>query len=141
MSTIFTKTITELKLLLQAEALATPRRAYLISALQHRGNIISYGYNQTKSHPFQRTFAPNPHAIFFHAETACIHNALRSNFTKFDKATLYVVRLKYTSSDKTTLVEAMARPCTGCLACAKHYGVGQIVYTTEETSTYGLVAL
>ena len=47
------------------------------AAVVYKNQIVSYGVNQRKSHPFHSRFSEHDDAIFLHAETDAIKNALR----------------------------------------------------------------
>ena len=51
--------------------------ARLASAIVFKNQVVSYGVNQNKSHPFHSRFSDHDDAIFLHAETDAIKNALK----------------------------------------------------------------
>ena len=51
-------------------------RARLAACVVYKRDIVSFGINQLKSHPFQAKFSKNEDSIFLHAETDAIKNAL-----------------------------------------------------------------
>lgn len=100
-----------------------------------KGRIISFGINQRKSHPFQAEYGKNPEAIYLHAETRAISNALRMGYTIDDlrRATLYVARIKKAGSDPADpFIWGMAKPCVGCRRCIADFGIRRVLYTTDE---------
>lgn len=104
----------------------------IVSAVAYRGKIISYGFNQKKSHPFQNKFKKNPHALFLHAETDAIKNALKcTSIDILKKSTLYVVRAKIIDEE---MVYGEAKPCSGCEACIKWFGLKKVLYTTDQNT-------
>jgi deoxycytidylate deaminase len=107
---------------------------YRVAAmLLHRNKIISFGWSQEKSHPFQQEFAKNKSAKFWHAETNAIFNARRKiDLDSLKKARLVVVRLKY-SADRVTLKFGLARPCPGCARCIEAHGIKTVYYSLEST--------
>lgn len=99
----------------------------IVAAIYVKNRLVAYGYNQKKSHPFQRAWAPHPDAIFLHAEVDAIRHALRRQ-VDLTRATLYVARW-------TSRGQALARPCDGCWEAIKAFGIRR-VWWTEETG-YG----
>lgn len=95
--------------------------------LAYRGDLLSIGYNDHKTHPFQARFGKNRFAIFWHSETKCIANAIKRNYTELlPKSTMYVVRIMANGKS------ALARPCIGCDAALKSHNIGRILYSTNE---------
>ena len=121
-------------------------KVWISAALVYRNKIISYGVNHMKSHPFQRKYSRNSESIYWHAETLAIYNADKKlNFDKFNKATLYIARMKYDSTEKLNFIAGLAAPCEGCLSCIKDYGIGKVIYTMdhlpETKDNYGVILL
>jgi deoxycytidylate deaminase len=107
--------------------------AKLAACLALRGNIISFGFNSLKSHPFQKTFGKNEFSPFWHAETHAIHNARkRLTENEFERATLYVVRVKRPSESSRDWCLGMARPCRGCRRCIWDFGIHRVIYSQED---------
>ncbi len=121
-------------------------KAFIASALVHRNKVISFGLNQMKSHPYQKRYGRNKDAIYMHSEVSAIHTAEKKlGFDKFHNSTLYVVRVKWTSSNKTSLTSGMALPCTGCMRCIKDHGIKTVIYTLDqidnEKENFGVLLL
>lgn len=105
-------------------------RARVAAAVVHRGKIISYGFNQPRTHSLQQVFQKNPEAIYLHAEIDAIKNAIRvSDYDTLKKSTVYVARSKNVDGDD---VYGNAKPCKGCEACLKFFNVKRVIYTTDE---------
>ena len=69
------------------------------AAVVYKNQIVAYGVNQNKSHPFHSRFSEHDDAIFLHAETDAIKNALRRiSEDEMEKASLFVCRVKYDSN-------------------------------------------
>lgn len=116
-----------------AEAVQPVRSAKIASALVFKDDVISFGFNHMKSHPFQRKYARNDDAIFWHAENATIFNASKKiDKSDFKKATLYVARVKRFDSFKPGFVQGLACPCEGCTKAIDDFKVGRVVYTNEN---------
>jgi len=105
------------------------KRSRIAAAIAHRGNIISLGSNQRKSHPFQKKYAKNEHAIYMHAEISSIISALRE-IPPLDlcKTDIYVAR---TYADGSY---ALARPCPGCMKAIKAFDMKRMIYTTGKSA-------
>ena len=104
------------------------------AAIVYKNKIISLEHNVDKSHTFQKRFAKNEHAIFFHAETSAIYKALKIiGEDKLSKATLLVVRLSSVKSKRRQLFLhhslATSKPCEGCSSCINHYGIKKVIHS------------
>lgn len=124
----------------------THPKVWVSAALVYRNKVISYGVNQMKSHPFQKKYARNEEAIFFHAENSAIYIADRKlKFDKFENSVLYISRIKYKSTDKSSYVSGLSLPCEGCLRCIKDYGIKTVVYSLDYIEgvkeNYGILKL
>lgn len=96
---------------------------------------IAFGTNQRKTHPFQAEYGKNEEAIYLHAETDAIKNALRFvDVEDLRHATLYVCRVKNETSDpKSKFILGMARPCKkGCMQAIVDFKIKKVVYTNDE---------
>ena len=99
------------------------------AALVLKGNIISVGTNQRKTHPFQNRYKKHPEALLFHAETSAIHNSLKQRlYTAEDvsKCTLYVCR---TLKNRRW---GLAKPCEGCLQAIVEYDIKKVYFTNDN---------
>src|SRR5690348_5735347 len=63
------------------------------SCIVQRNRIVSFGFNQYKSHPFQKRFGDNEHKIYLHAEISAICNALKRKID-LTQCSLYIARIK-----------------------------------------------
>lgn len=109
----------------------------VVAAIVYKNKIISLEHNVDKSHTFQKRFAKNEHAIFFHAETSAIHKALKIiGSYKLSKATLLVVRLSCVKSKhRQRLLNhtlATSKPCEGCSSCINHYGIKKVIHSVVD---------
>lgn len=107
------------------------------AAIIFKNKIISLEHNIDKSHTFQKRFAKNEHAIFFHAETSAIHTAIKLiGEDKLSKATLVVVRLSSVKSKyRQRLLHhtlATSKPCEGCSSCISHYGIKKVIHSVVD---------
>jgi len=120
------------------------------ASLVYKNRVYAYGFNQDKSHPFQAAHAKNEEAIYWHAETNAIFNALKLageapgsisrkywEFSDLNKMTLYVARAKHTESLEWTW--GNSKPCTGCMSCLYKYDIRRIVYSMDEIGHYGVI--
>lgn len=109
------------------------KTARMAAAVAIRGQVMALGNNQLKSHPFHKRFRRKEEAVFWHAETHCIHNFIRKHHAELlQKATLYVVRLRCHDSMNRKLKLDMARPCSGCMGCIEDFGIPRVVYSNRE---------
>ena len=98
----------------------------LVAALYKGHRLVSMGFNNYhKSHPMQKKFGKNDEAIYLHAEIDAIINA-RCDVRGM---TMYIARAKFVNGQ---WVHGLAKPCKGCAAALKHYGVTAI-YTEEQS--------
>ena len=108
-------------------------KVWVSSALVFRNKVISFGFNQMKTHPFQLKYSKNNQCVFWHAETSAIYNAHKKmNFDKFDKSVLYIARMKYENTEKKNFVSGIAAPCDGCMRCIEKYGIKNVIYTLDH---------
>ena len=114
-------------------------RARVAAVLTHKNRILTIGYNHQKSSPFQAQYAKNEHAIFYHAETHAIKQAINIfKDTEFLRdCTLYVARAKYKDDRKLELIKANAEPCSGCSRCIIDFGIKRVVWTCDNQDKYG----
>lgn len=108
--------------------------ARLAAAIVYKNKIVSVGYNQRKTHPFQADYGKNDKAIYFHAETHAIFNALkRLDKKQLAKCTLVVARLKKDGPGSNNDLFGLAKPCSGCQKCIDEHGLKRVVYTLDST--------
>ncbi len=109
--------------------------AHLGAVLVAKNRLLAFGTNQPKTHPFQVEFAKHPEAVFLHAETAAINNALKLMSKEemcFRKTTLYIVRIKRENGPGSSFVRALSKPCKGCMGAISQYNINKVVYTVNE---------
>lgn len=103
----------------------------LAAAVVYRGDIVAFGTNVMKTHPFQARYAKNDKAIFLHAETSAIRNALKEiSIDELEASILYVVRVKSTPTHGS--VFGLSRPCCGCQRCIETFGIKNVYYTLDN---------
>lgn len=111
-----------------AEAVPPVRSARLASAIVLKGDIVSFGVNQLKTHPFQAKYAKNDQALYIHSENAAIIRALKKiDKDDLKKSTLYVARVKNPGN-----VWGLACPCEGCMRAIDQFKIKTVVYTNNE---------
>jgi deoxycytidylate deaminase len=104
----------------------------LASALVYKNEILSIGTNKNKSHPFQKKYAPNVEAIFLHAETDAIYNAMRRyNTEMLSKSKLYVYRAKWVNDQRDHFIQGLAKPCSGCQRAIANFNIKHVCYTLD----------
>ena len=107
---------------------STPHAGARVCAiLAHRGDVLSVGFNSSKTHPFQAKYRKNPHAVFWHAETAAINNALKREFQHLlHKSSMYILRLTHAGNP------AISMPCEGCARAIREHNINRVLYTTGQ---------
>lgn len=114
-------------------------QAKLACAILHKNEIISFGFNQYKTHPFQKKFSSNPHAIYLHAETHAIHNALkRIDVETLKKCTLYICRAK-NINNKKGMTWGLSKPCMGCSKAICQFEIKNVIYSLDEEYKYSIL--
>ena len=113
----------------------------IMAAIYYKNKLISYGCNQMKSHPFQAQFSKNEEAIYWHAETNAVYNALRvCDENDLKRMTLYVARTRHPEDgSRNQWIWGNSRPCEGCMSCLDKYKIKQIVYTLDDIGEYGVI--
>lgn len=125
------KILNQLRLL--AIDVAPAARAKLAAAVVIKGEVVSWGENQIRTHPFQRRFGKNSESQYWHAETNAIYNAIkRVPVTDLTKASLYVVRVKRPHALSQSWNLALSKPCRGCEFCATNFGIRRVVYSVDH---------
>lgn len=120
-----------LNLLAQLAITVEPvRKARMASCLVRRNEIVAFGVNKLKSHPFQAKFSKNEDSIYLHAEIDCIKNALRAiSIDELRDCTLYIARMKYESTHRRHMIPGLARPCIGCQSAIQAFDIKKVIYT------------
>lgn len=112
-------------------------RARFASCIVYKNDIVSFGFNQMKSHPFQKKFGTNNDAIFLHAEVDAIKNSLREiSEDELAKSTLYVCRVKkkppYGRNKNSIFERGFAKPCLGCQRAISTFGIKKVFYSCDD---------
>lgn len=108
-------------------------KARLAAAVVIRGEVLAWGTNELRTHPFAAKWGKNSDALFWHAETKAIHNFIRRHdVSLLQKATVMVARIKRPFERSKEYVSGMARPCKGCFSCIRDFGIPRIAYTDES---------
>lgn len=99
----------------------------------YKNDIVAFGVNERKSHPFQARYSKNDDAVFLHAETSAIKNALKYiTVEELEKSTLYICRIKFLDTTKKQLVFGLSKPCPGCFRCINTFNLKKVVYTLDN---------
>ena len=123
----------ELEKVALASNTISANRARLAACIVYKNNIVAYGINQMKSHPFQARFSRNSESIFLHAETDCIKNSLRFlNIEELSKTTLYICRIKYCDTSKKQLIWGLSKPCSGCIKAIATFNIKNVIYSCDD---------
>lgn len=90
----------------------------------HKGRVVSSGYNKRKTHPLQMRYARkiNPEQCFLHAEIDALVQC------RDVPHTIYVARIKKNGDT------ALARPCSICSMAIKEAGIKRVIYTTDTAT-------
>lgn len=116
-----------------AADLSPVRSARLAACIVYRNDIVSFGVNEMKSHPFQARYGKNGDAVYLHAETSAIKNALKYiDAQQLTKCTLYICRVKYYDFTKQNLIFGTAKPCPGCFRCISTFDIKNVYYTLDN---------
>lgn len=119
-------------LFLMAQDLDPVNSSRIASCIFLKNNLISYGFNQRKSHPFQAKYAKNNESIFLHAETDAIKNALRRiSVDDLSRCSLYIARAKHISNRSPAWIRGLACPCEGCMKAIVQFNIKKVVYTVD----------
>jgi deoxycytidylate deaminase len=107
--------------------------ARLAACIVYRNDIVSFGVNMMKSHPFQAKYGKNPDSVFLHAETCAIKNALKYiSEDELRKSTMYICRVKFYDAERKNLVFGLSRPCAGCFRCINTFNIRKVVYSLDN---------
>lgn len=99
-------------------------RCRVVAALVRRNKILAIGVNSYASVRLARRYSKHEMAQSTHAEVAAIHDFLRRHDADdLRSCTLYVCRIL---DDGTT---AIAKPCRGCEAAIRKFGIKDVRYT------------
>lgn len=104
------------------------------AAIVYRNDIVSFGASARKSHPFQARFGKNEDAVYLHAETDAIKNALKYiSVEELERSTLYVCRIKFSDTHKKGMIFGLSKPCPGCTRCIVNFGIQSVIYSLDNT--------
>jgi len=108
-------------------------RARLASCVVYKNKIVSFGFNQYKSHPFQKLYGKNEDAVFLHSEVDSIYRATKKlDHYQLSRSTIYVARVKHSAGKNSKFIPGLAKPCIGCARCIATFNIKRIVYTNDE---------
>jgi deoxycytidylate deaminase len=109
--------------------------ARIAAAIVYKGDIISLGTNQKKSHPFQAKYGKNPDCIYLHAEVDAIKNSLRHiTVDDLPHAELYIARMKRPEPRAKYYIRGLCKPCEGCAKAIAAFGIKKVYYTCDDGS-------
>lgn len=116
-----------------AEDSNSETRANLAACIVYKKQIISYGFNRKKTHPFQAKFGRNGDSIYLHAETDAIKNSLRRiDLDILARSTLYVARMKKPFPSAKKMVSGLAKPCEGCAKAISSFNLKRVVWSVDN---------
>lgn len=103
--------------------------ARISAAVYKNGRLLGTGVNSLKTHPFQKKYGKNEHAIHLHAEIAAILKAAATG-EDLSSAMLVVARAKH-SGVSQPFVYGLARPCNGCRMAIVAAGIKQVYFSCD----------
>lgn len=96
--------------------------------VNRKGILVATGINSYKTHPIMANGTYREEQIYLHAEAHAIINGLKTvNGDSLDGCKLYVVRVK--KDTRGEYQEALAKPCTGCMALISEVGIKEVEWT------------
>jgi len=99
----------------------------IFATIYYKGMPVATGQNSYKTDPLQKKWANHPDKIYLHAEIEALKRASKIlEPDDFRHTVMQIYRL--TKSGDTT----MARPCSGCEAAIRHFGLDWVLYTNWE---------
>lgn len=106
--------------------------AKIAALVLYKNRPICIGYNSHTTHPLQKKYGKNEHAICVHAEIDAIQKAcFHIDREDFNKLTMIVMRSKKNKE------WGLAKPClhhgSGCQAALKAFNIKNVYYSTDET--------
>jgi len=101
------------------------------------GNSWAYGYNQEKTHPFQKRFGTTESSIFLHAEIDAIKNWLRHNggLQDLSECDLFIMRVKRLHRNGPWIT-GLSKPCTGCKRAIATFGIKNVMYVDNNATRF-----
>jgi deoxycytidylate deaminase len=103
--------------------------ARISACVVYKNNIVAFGMNSKKTHPFQAKFGRNSESIYLHAETSAIYNALKIlTLEELEKSTLYVCRVKMVNNKECW---GLSKPCDGCAKAIATFNIKKVYYTLD----------
>lgn len=107
--------------------------ARLAACVVYKNDVVSFGVNEMKSHPFQARYGKNKDSVYLHAETSAIKNALKYiTQDELENSTLYICRVKYHDFTKTKMIFGLSKPCPGCFRCINTFNIKRVIYTLDN---------
>lgn len=107
--------------------------ARLAACLVYKNDIVSFGINEMKSHPFQAKYSKNSNSVFLHAETSAIKNSLKYlSHAELSKSSLYICRVKFHDPSKNKMIFGLSKPCPGCFRCINTFNMRSVIYTLDN---------
>ena len=112
-------------------------QARIAAGIWIKNEMVALGWNQARTSPFQAKYGRNEEAIFIHAETHALRQALR----RFDqdelrraRTTMFIVRAKKMKVYKNLRqwCWGLAKPCPGCAGAIADFGISRVIYSLDE---------
>lgn len=121
--------------LLQA-AIENPgiRSRYKMAAgIVHKKRLVCVGLNRNKTHTLMLNEGYREGQVFLHAEVDAIVKGIKTcGIERFPSCSLYVVRVKKLEP-MGPYVEAIAKPCEGCMNLIQYFEFKEVLWTKDLT--------
>jgi deoxycytidylate deaminase len=119
-----------------AEGVEQFAHAKIVSVITYKSKIVSFGFNQNKTHPMQKRYGNNDSCIYLHSEIDAIKNSLRHlTVDELASASLYVLRVKKLNRGQP-FVSGSARPCNGCMKAIMSFNIKYVYYSENEKNEF-----
>jgi tRNA(Arg) A34 adenosine deaminase TadA len=120
-------------LIRQAQDNAPNESSKHAAAVVLKNEIVSIGWNELKSHPFQVAFSKEPEKYFLHAEVSAIRKSLNHiSADDLKKSSLYVARVMKNGS------WGYSCPCLGCKMAISAFDIKKVIFTTGPLAYHQL---
>ena len=92
-----------------------------------KNEIVSVGFNQKRTHPFQKLMSGDENKIHIHAEMDALNKALKViKREDLKKATMFVARVLKNGC------KAKAKPCMYCAKALERFNLSAVYWTEYE---------
>jgi deoxycytidylate deaminase len=103
--------------------------AKICAAIVKNNKIRAIGFNQNKSHPFQKKISLNKEKIYLHAEVDVIDQVLKSGIDLVGSS-IFVIRAKANKEGKCFY--GLSHPCDDCFNLIKSFRIKNLYYSSND---------